>query len=138
MNKLHRKPRVENKYELTIPKIRKLKVGNRDLICEPLFWRNNVINAWCISGSAGTDADRQYCTDSGYWIGIYDEDAKAYAGTFRIDFSSYGGMCGYNFTSFFKPKDIENENDLRVQELFLEKINYLIDNGILVIDKEGV
>ena len=124
--------------KITIPKIRKLKVGNRDLICEPLFWRNNVINAWCISGSAGTDADRQYCTDSGYWIGIYDEDAKAYAGKFRIDFSSYGGMCGYNFTSFFKPKDIENENDLRVQELFLEKINYLIDNGILVIDKEGV
>lgn len=132
MKKLHRQPKVENKYKLTIPKIKKLKIGNRELICEPLFWRNNVISAWCISGSAGTEKDHQFATDTGYWIGIYDDDAKAYAGKFRIDFSTYGGMCGYEFTSFFQPNDIDNENDLRIQELFLEKINYLIDNGILI------
>ena len=135
MQKLHRNPEVCNKYKLTIKDIKKLKVGNRALIGEPVFWRNNVINAWCISGSSGTEADHRFGTDNGYWIGIYDEDAKAYAGKFRINFSTYGGMCGYNFNSFFKPKDIENENDLRIQELFLEKINYLIDNGILVIDR---
>lgn len=134
MVKLHRKPIVPNKYKLNIAKIKKLKVGNRELICEPLFWRNNVISAWCISGSSGTEADHRFGTDNGYWIGIYDDDAKAYAGKFRIDFSSYGGMCGYNFTSFYQPKDIENENDLKIQELFLEKINYLIDNGVLILE----
>ena len=134
MVKLHRKPTVPNKYKLNIAKIKKLKIGNRELICEPLFWRNNVINAWCISGSAGTKDDHRFGTDNGYWIGIYDNDAKAYAGKFRIDFSSYGGMCGYEFTSFYQPKDIENENDLKIQELFLEKINYLIDNGVLILE----
>ena len=133
MNKLHRKPTVVNKYKLNIAKIKKLKIGNRELLCEPLFWRNNVINAWCISGSAGSNADHRFGTDNGYWIGIYDEDAKAYAGKFRFDFSTYGSMCGYEFNSFYQPKDIDNENDLRIQELFLEKINYLIDNGILMI-----
>ncbi len=133
MKSLHRKPMVENKYNLTISKIKKLQIGNRSLLSEPLFWRNNVISAWCISGSSGTSADHRYGTDNGYWIGIYDEDAKAYAGKFRINFSSYGGMCGYTFNSFYRPADIENENDLRIQELFLEKINYLIDLGILVM-----
>ena len=136
MNKLHRQPKVKNKYKLNIAKIKKLKMGNRELIGEPLFWRNNVISAWCISGSSGSDADHRYGTDDGYWIGIYDDDAKAYAGKFRFDFSSYGGMCGYVFNSFYQPKDIDNENDLKIQEMFLDKINYLIDNGILVM--EGV
>ena len=40
-------------------------------------------------------------------------------------------MCGYNFTRFFDPRDIENEHDLEVQERLLAKINELIDNGIL-------
>lgn len=132
MQKLHRKPEVSNKYELTIKDIKKLKVGNRSLLCEPLFWRNNAINAWCISGSSGTRADHEFGTDNGYWIGIYDEDAKAYAGKFRISFSTYGGMCSYEFNKFFQPKDIDNENDLRIQELFLDKINHLIDIGVLV------
>ena len=135
MQKLWRKPRVENKYNLNINKIKKLKIGDRSKISEPLFWRNNVINAWCISGSSGTDADHRFGTDDGYWIGIYDENAKSYAGKFRFNFSSYGGMCSYNFTSFYRSKDIENENDLRIQELFLEKINYLIDNGILILEE---
>lgn len=40
-----RKPKVENKYNLTMKKIKKLKVGDEFKIKEPLFWRNNVINA---------------------------------------------------------------------------------------------
>jgi hypothetical protein len=130
-----RKPRVENKYNLTIKDCKKLQVGDRAKIKSPLFWRNTAINAWCISEDIGTDADKQFGTDNSYWIGIYDEDAKAYAGKLKISFSTYGGMCGYNFNSFFKEKDIENELDLITQEKFLEKINYLIDEGILTIDK---
>ena len=136
MQKLKRVPQVENKYNLDIKTIKKLKVSDRSKIGEPLFWRNNVISAWCISGSAGTRADHEFGTDNGYWIGIYDEDAKAYAGKFRISFSTYGGMCGYEFNKFFKPQDIDNENDLKIQEMFLDKINNLIDLGILTM--EGV
>lgn len=125
------KPKVKNKYNLTIAQCKKLKVENRDKIASPLFWRNNVINAWCISENVGSKTDRRYCTDNSYWIGIYDNDAKEYCGKFRFDFSTYGGMCGYSFNEFFKEKDIENEQDLRLQEAFLSKINFLLDEGIL-------
>ena len=129
-------PKIPNKYNLTVPKVRKLLVKDRNKISAPLFWRNNVINAWCISESIGSDADREFGTDSSFWIGIYDEDASAYAGKFRISFETYGGMCSYNFTNFYSKKSIKNPQDLRLQERFLEVINHLIDEGILGIPEE--
>ena len=98
-----------------------------------MFWRNDVIGAWCIVGSAGSDTDIRFGTDNEFWIGIYDDNAKAHAGKFRTYFTSYGGMCGYKFNKFFQEKDIENENDLLIQEKFLSKINELIDLGILEV-----
>ena len=38
-----RKPQVDNKYNLTMAKIRRLKIADRSKVCEPLFWRNDVI-----------------------------------------------------------------------------------------------
>ena len=124
-------PRVPNKYNLTLPMIRKLVVLDRSKLQKPLFWRNNVIDAWCISKSFGSDADREFSTDSSFWIGIYDEDAKAYAGKVRVSFDSYGGMCSYNFKNFYSSRSIQNAKDLHMQEDFLEVINKLIDDGIL-------
>ena len=126
-------PRVENKYNLNIKDCKKLIIADRTKVKEPLFWRNNVINAWCISGSAGTAADMQFGTNDSFWIGIYDEDANAYAGKFKFYFTSYGDMCGYDFSEFYQQNDIKNANDLHIQEMFLEKINILIDEGILKI-----
>ena len=114
-----------NKYNLTIAKLKKYKILNRDLIKEPLFWRNNIINAWCINKIIGTNDDRYFGTDSEYWIGIYDNNK------FKFNFSSYGGMCDYVFSKFFKQEDIENYNDLKVQVEFLKEINELIDLGII-------
>lgn len=127
-----RKPKVKNKYVLNIPQIRKLQVGDRSKIASPLFWRNDVIEAWCITGVADPENEK-WGDESSYWIGIYDDDAKAYAGKFRFSLETYGGMCSYRFTEFFRGKDIEREIDLILQEKFLEKINDLIDKGILVI-----
>lgn len=129
-----RKPKIKNKHNLTISKIKKMKIGDRSKIKEPLFWRNNIIQAWCISGSTARNSKEDECgIYNEYWLGIYDKDAKAYADKFRIYFSTYGGMCGYIFNKFFEQKDIECEVDLLVQEIFLEKINYLIDEGVLII-----
>lgn len=115
-------------------KIRKLKIGNRDLIGSPLFWRNDVVSAWCISKAIGNS---KFCDENEYWIEVYDIDAPAYAGKVRFSFSTYGGMCGYNFNNFFRPQDIDNEKDLAIQEAFLEKINELIDKGILVMEDKN-
>ncbi|HHU55930.1 MAG TPA: hypothetical protein GXZ48_04490 [Acholeplasmataceae bacterium] len=118
-----RKPTVQNKYNLTVADIRKLKVRDRSKIKEPLFWRNNVISAWCIL--------KKYI-DNEFWLRIYDEDAKAYGGKIRVSFDVLDGMYTYRFNQFFKEKDIENEMDLKIQELALETINQLIDEGILI------
>lgn len=131
-----RKPTVKNKYNLTMKDCRHLAVKDRSKICEPLFWRNNVVNAWCISGSTAKSAkEDKYCCYDEFWLGVYDEDAKVYAGKVKVEFSAYGGMCNYNFNKFYDYKKIENETDLEVQEMFLEKINMLLDEGILEVQK---
>ena len=124
-----RKPIVENKYELTIPKIKKLKV-NREKLNDNinLFWRNNVIGAYCISQY--TDR-KEY---GSYWIGIYDIGAPSFAGKFRFSLSVWQDMCRYDFENFFDEEDIENEDDLILQEKFLTKINELLDLGILYVE----
>lgn len=40
-----REAKVLNKYNLTLKTARKLEVGDESKICEPLFWRNNAVNA---------------------------------------------------------------------------------------------
>lgn len=132
-----RKPTVPNKYNLTPAIIRTLRI-NRDMIQQPPFWRNTAISAWCLSGNtARTAADHEFCTYNEYWLGIYDEDAKAHAGKIRVTFSAHGGMCSYTFKEFYNPKEIENELDLRIQEMFLSVMNRLIDEGIFQMPKEG-
>lgn len=133
---LHREPTVENKYNLTVKDVRNLEIADRSQIKDPMWWRNDVISAWCISKNIGTKDDIRFGTDNSFWIGVYDEDAKAYAGKFRITFSTYGGMCGYNFDKFYDPEEIDNELDLQTHEQFLACINTLIDNGVLRIRKK--
>lgn len=129
-----RKTKIKNKYNLTPAIIRKLKV-NRDKINEKDFWRNNVISAWCLTGDTSSCAkDYEFCTYNEYWLGIYDEDAKAYAGKIRVVFSTDGGMCNYNVKKFFNEKEIQNDDDLKIQEMFIEKMNMLIDEGVFYFE----
>lgn len=130
-----RKPEVKNKYNLTVEKIRELKY-NREKIGEPLFWRNDAVSAWCISkNTSKNEMDYEFCTYSDFWLGIYDEDAKFYAGELQFTVSSHGGMCSYIFDEFYREEDIENDIDLEIQELILKTINDLIDNNVLYIEK---
>ena len=127
-----RKPTIENKFDLTIEDCKKLIINDRVKITEKPFWRNDVIGAWCLSkNTAKNSGDHiyEYGSYSEFWIGICDDEKMG----FGFHFSCYGGMCGYNFSKFFDPKEIENEDDLKVQELFLETINSLLDKRILAL-----
>ena len=93
---------MENKYNLTMKKIKKLKVGDESQIKEPLFWRNNVINAWCISGTVGTDKDIQYGTDNEFWI-VYMISHITIV-EFRVIVNCLGGMSTYKFNKFLDLK----------------------------------
>lgn len=127
-----RKPKVENKYNLKPQDISKLVLLDKDRVMQSPFWRNDVINAWCLTeNTCKSRKDDEFGTYNEYWIGVYDNDAKSYAGKIRLSCSSYGGMCGYKFNSFFNPKDIENELDLDIQEKLLARVNWLIDEGIM-------
>jgi len=123
--------KAKNKYNLKFSDIRKFKILDRSRINKPEFWRNNVINAWCISGdTAKNENDTRFGTYNSYWIGIHDDDR------IRVHCDCFGGMCGYNFEEFFNPKDIEREHDLLIQDMLLCKINELIDKGILGLQNE--
>lgn len=128
-----RKPRVENKYNLKPKDIEKATIIDYDKLTQKPFWRNNVINAWCLSGGSGRGFYGGYM-DS-YWIGFYDNDAKSYVGKIRLKCYAMEEMCSYNFKSFFNEKEIENKWDLELQEKLLEVINWLIDERIVEIPK---
>lgn len=129
-----RKPKIKNKYNLKPKDIQKAVILDYDRLQQPPFWRNDVIGAWCLSETTIKNAkDDEFCCYNEYWIGFFDQDAKSYAGKIRLDCSAYGGMCGYNFNSFFNPKDIDCEIDLEIQEKLLSRMNWLIDEEIIEI-----
>lgn len=128
---LIRKPRIENKYNLKPSDIRKMVVIDRERLQENPFWRNNIIHAWCLTGGVGKGL---YDSMNDYWIGFYDEDAPAYAGKTRFSVSAYEGMCSYKFNTFYRPSDIEILADLEIQEKLLDRMNWLLDEGIVKID----
>jgi hypothetical protein len=129
-----RKPTVPNKYNLTSADLKKLRIVDRSKLSAPRFWYNNVVKAWCISGGSGKGFYGN-CIDS-FWLGIYDENAKSYAGKVAVNFSASEDMCNYVFEKFYDPNEIECEADLNIQEQFLFVINGLLDDGILVVDKK--
>ena len=131
-----RKPKVENKYNLKPKDIQKAVILDYDKLHKSPFLRNDVVQAWCLSETTIKNReDDEYGCYNEYWIGFYDKDAKSYAGKIRLSCSAYGGMCSYNFKKFFDPKEIDCEIDLEIQEKLLERINWLIDEGIVEISK---
>ena len=132
-----RQPIVENKYDINPKDIEKAIIIDYEKLKQKPFWRNNAIQAWCLSESTIKNRkDDEFGCHNEYWIGFYDDDAKSDAGKIKLRCSSYGGMCHYNFTSFFNPKEIDCEIDLEIQEKLLSRINWLIDERIIKISNE--
>lgn len=127
-------PTVPNKYNLRVSDIKYLIV-DRDKIQREPFWRNNVINAWCLSSNTAKNTMDEMSCDS-YWLGIYDGDDLMHPNEIQVRFDSYGGMCHYYFDEFYDSDSIENDTDLRIQEMFLAQINQLIDDGVFVIPSD--
>ena len=131
-----RTPKVENKYKLKPKDIQKAVILDYDKLHKSPFWRNDVVQAWCLSETTIKNRkDDEYGCYNEYWIGFYYKDAKSYAGKILLNCYAYGGMCSYNFKKFFDPKEISCEIDLEIQEKLLKRINWLIDEGIVEISK---
>ena len=130
MQTLPHAPRVKNKYALTLSDIRNLRIGRRDLINPNLFGWNSLISAWFITGNDNSKSENSNHNE--FWITIYDINAPRHAGKFTFNVTRSNGLHQYFFDEFYNPNDIESENDLIIQEKFLNTINQLIDIGILV------
>ena len=85
-----RKPKIENKYNIRPEDLNKAEVIDRDRITKTPFWRNDLIKAWCLSGTTAKNASDN-CIAGEYWICFYDVDAPtAKAGKVTSECSSRG------------------------------------------------
>ena len=121
-----------NKYNLTPKNIVNLHVDRSKVNEENGFWYNNAINAWCLSGSVGVD-DYPICDATEYWLGVYDKPKKDGSVKIALHFSCYSGMCNYKFDTFFDEKEMETEDDYRIQYRFIDVMNKLIEKGVFII-----
>ena len=65
-----RKPKIENKYNIRPEDLNRAEVIDRDRITRTPFWRNDLIKAWCLSGTTAKNASENCiagecrCSDS--------------------------------------------------------------------------
>lgn len=114
------KPRVENKYNLDFENLKELKLKDRNLIKEPLFWRNEDNKLWCYSKPIENG-------ETEFWIRIKDDDSIV------IHCSTNNLLKEYTFDEFFNLKYINNVYEFMLQEELLATLNAFIDNGIFSI-----
>lgn len=123
---------VPNKYNLYPKDIRKFKVLNWDKLKEKT-WLNNAMNNgpwYChLEGSQGKN--EKYNDEDEFWIGFNES-----TGEVKYHFSSYEGMCHYNFTSFYSSRSIQNKYDMNVQVNTLRFLNMLLDEHIISKDNK--
>lgn len=63
--------------------------------------------------------------DDEFYLGFWEN------GEVESHFYSYGGMCGYEFSEFYKISDIENKYDMDIQIMAIRLLNELVDEGII-------
>ncbi len=113
-------PRVENKYNLDFKKLKNLKLKDRTLVSEPLFWRNENNKLWCYSKKIANG-------EAEFWIRIKD------SGKIVIHCVFYDNLYEYKFSNFFCLSEIDSVYELMLQEELLATINAFIDEGMLEI-----
>jgi len=118
-----------NKYNLTVKSIKKLKILDWDRL-KKKTWHNKAMltgNWWCHLEGCNLLGD--YDDEDEFWIGFNEDNDKI-----DCSFSSYGGMCGYEFENFYNFNDIENKYDMNVQANAIKWLNQMIDDGILGVE----
>lgn len=115
-----------NKYNLTPKSIKKLKILDWGRL-KGKTWHNNAMLSgdwWC--HLEGCNASGPYNGETEFWIGFNEDNNKI-----DCDFSSYDGMCRYNFKKFYNGAEISNKYDMQMQVNTIRWLNMMIDEGIL-------
>lgn len=114
----------ENKYNLKPSDIHSITVIDWDRL-KNYTWLNTALSpsCWCHLESTEHDEDD-------FWIGFYSSSKV------ECYFSSYEGMCGYEFSSFYDSESIENKFDIEIQSKFLRYMNNLLDSNIIALKRD--
>ena len=116
-----------NKYNLKVKDIPKLKILDWGRLKKKTWFNKAMLSGtwWCHMEGCNTE-DQPYDDEDEFWIGFNEDNNK-------IDYSfrSYGGMCKYEFSEFYKSKDIANKFDMMVQVNTMRWLNKMIDEEIL-------
>jgi len=115
-----------NKYNLKPKDIKNLKILDWERLRKETWLNQAMLSGtwWC--HLEGCNIDGRYDDEDEFWIGFNADNNKI-----DYHFSSYSGMCRYDFKKFYNMKEIENEYDMGVQINTIRWLNRMIDEGIL-------
>lgn len=105
-----------------------LFIAETKLLGKYELWENNAMNPThiCHNKTFGTKEDFEYMSFNSFWCGFNTENHEI-----RIECSSYGGMCGFEFT-----KDDLKEPDLSKIDRDCMKYTFIFiddlkENGVI-------
>lgn len=120
--------KVPNKYNIKPTYIRKLVVIDWDKL-KKICWHNEAIKntgSWWCHLEGCNPPTSPYDDENEFWIGFEENTGKV-----KFSFSSHGGMCSYEFPSFYSASSIENKYDMQVQVNAMRFLNKLLDGKIV-------
>ena len=118
---------VPNKYNIRPQDIHKFTVLDWEKL-KKYTWFNTAMNSPCWCHLEGSNGGGFYGDDADeFWIGFYENGKVDYW------FTSYEGMCGYEFDTFYDANHIHNKYDMAVQVNAMRYINKLLDEKIIAI-----
>lgn len=124
---------VPNKYNLRPADINRLVVKDWDTI-KKKCWLNKAKardGEWYCHLEGCHTPGKPYNEEDEFWIGFCTDGRVGY------HFTSYEGMCGYNFNNFYDMAEIENKFDFQVQVNAMRWLNELLDSGVVEIKPNG-
>lgn len=122
---LPREPKIENTLNLMIKDLELMKVEKPERLQESPFKRDE--NGYYYEEYT---CDIKTSPSYGYFKLSIADGSDLNRSRLSIMCETNGGMFGYSFNKFFKPRNIENEEELELQELVLARIMWFLDEGI--------
>lgn len=115
-----------NKYNLTPKSIKKLKILDWGKLKSKTWFNHAMLSGtwWC--HLEGCNDKGPYNSEVEFWIGFNEDNNQI-----NCSFTSFDGMCKYNFTKFYSSKSITNKFYMQMQVNTIRWLNMMIDEGIL-------
>lgn len=112
-----------------------LFIADTKLLGKYKLWENRALNPThiCHSKTFGTKEDVYFGTENSFWCGFNTKNYEL-----RIECSSFGGMCGFEFTREHLENPDLSKIDRDCMEYTFKFIDDLKENGVIGVNMEKV